>query len=815
MKHLNLDLNWKFSYSTGNASLDKVGKAYRKMVNLPHDFSINLKRSEMESSGVAGGFFPGGIGTYEKEIFIPEEGEKKVYILLIEGAYMNAEVYMNGNLAALHPYGYTEFKVDLTPYIRLGEKNKLRIVVNNNAMPNSRWYSGSGLYRHVRLLTAEKLYIDPWDQFVTTVDINEERTMVKIETEVTNASSTEERIEIQTVIYDMDGKEIISELINGKAMGKGKTSFVNQFTIETPKLWSVESPYLYKAVTRILQHGSLLDETETTFGIRSISYDTDKGFCLNGDSVKLKGGCIHHDNGPLGAAAFDVAEYRKIRLLKELGYNAIRTAHNPLSRALLDACDYYGMLVIDEMFDCWRQKKNAHDYHLYFEDWWKRDVASTVFRDRNHPSVIMWSIGNEIGERDGNSDGVKLAEELCSYVREIDPTRAITNGVNAVFLDAGEFGGIIANIFNGSAGDLSELPQEVHELLKECDRVTAEWGEITEAFCQPLDVVGYNYLDSRYEEDGVKFPNRVICGTESYPKMMASVWKKVEENPHVIGDFTWTAMDYLGESGIGRSFYDETGNLFGEYPWHISNCGDLDICGFIRPQGEFRKILWNKRKEPYLAILKPEHFGKKEIVSSWGWSDVIHSWSFPEKEGQNVRIDIYSNADEVELLINGSSIGKKSVNDELKVSFEAIYTPGTIEAINYRNGKKAETDRIETCGKPYGIHLEIEKENWSSNHTDDLHYIICRVVDEKGLLVPHAEHLIQADVSGAGELVAIGTGNPLSEESYTESFRKAYNGHLLMIVRGTGKGKTIISARADGINDSSIEIEMKGLEIKE
>ncbi|MDF2791561.1 MAG: glycoside hydrolase family protein [Neobacillus sp.] len=400
MKHLNLNLNWKFSYSTGNAGLDKLGKAYCETVNLPHDFSINLKRSELESSGGAGGFFPGGIGTYEKEIFIPEKGEEKVYILLVEGAYMNAEVYMNGNLAALHPYGYTEYKVNLTSYIRFGEKNKLRIVVNNNAMPNSRWYSGSGLYRHVRLLTAEKLYIDPWNQFVTTVDIKEENTMVKIETDVTNACSTEEMIEIQTLIYDMDGKEIISELANGKVMGERITTFVNQFSIETPKLWSVESPYLYKAVTRILQHGSVLDEMETTFGIRSISFDTDKGFCLNGTSMKLKGGCIHHDNGPLGAAAFDVAEYRKIRLLKELGYNAIRTAHNPPSRALLDACDYYGMLVIDEMFDCWRQKKNANDYHLYFEDWWKRDVASTVYRDRNHPSVIMWSIGNEIGERD-------------------------------------------------------------------------------------------------------------------------------------------------------------------------------------------------------------------------------------------------------------------------------------------------------------------------------------------------------------------------------------------------------------------------------
>lgn len=812
MKNCYLDFNWKFSYSTGNLGLDKLWKTYKESVNLPHDFSINLKRSEMERSNVAGGFFPGGIGTYEKEVDIPVDEEEKVYILLVEGAYMNAEVYMNGHLAAMHPYGYTEFKVDLTPYIRLGEKNKLRIVVNNNAMPNSRWYSGSGLYRHVQLFTADKLYIDPWDLCVTSEVIKEEVAFVDIETVVTNVLSTEENIELVTTIFDTEGKEITTVLTGGITHREGKTTFQSKLSIDKPLLWSVDHPYLYKAVTKIFQNGCLLDQAETSFGIRSISFDAEEGFCLNGTSIKLKGGCIHHDNGPLGAAAFDVAEYRKIRLLKELGYNAIRTAHNPPSRALLDACDFYGMLVIDEMFDCWRQKKNTYDYHLYFEDWWKRDVESTIYRDRNHPSVIMWSIGNEIGERDGNSGGVQISEELCAYVRELDPTRAVTNGVNAIFLDAGEFGGILANIFNGSAGDISDLPPEIHQLLKECDRVTAEWGELTEPFCQSLDVVGYNYLDSRYEEDRLKFPDRVICGAESYPKMMAAVWKKVEENPHVIGDFTWTAIDYLGESGIGRSFYNETGNLFGDYPWHIANCGDLDICGFIRPQGEYRKILWNQRKEPYLAILKPEHFGKKEIVSAWGWSDVVHSWSFPEREGKKVRVDIYSNAEEVELVINGRSIGKKLVNEELKASFEVMYTPGVIEAINYRNGSKAEIDRIETCGKPYRIHLDVEKENWSSAKTEELKYITCRIIDENGLLIPYAEHLVQLEISGAGELAGIGTGDPVSEENYTELFRKVYKGQLLIIVRATGKGTTVVTAKAEGLREGSIELEMNGME---
>ncbi|MFS0776706.1 glycoside hydrolase family 2 TIM barrel-domain containing protein [Neobacillus sp. 3P2-tot-E-2] len=811
MKHFNLDFNWKFSYSTGNSFKDKLGKAYKETVNLPHDFSIKLDRSESERSNAAGGFFPGGIGTYEREMVIHNDEKEKVFILLVEGAFMNTEVYLNGHLAAVHPYGYTEFKVDLTPYIRFGENNKIRIVVNNNALPNSRWYTGSGLYRHVQLLIAEKLYIDPWDLSVTTKDIGTTKALINIEAAVTNILSTNQTIEWETTIYDQNGREIVTKVKNAIAHKEGKTTLQIQIPIEAPKLWSIESPNLYKAVTRIYQDESLLDEMESTFGIRSISFDSKNGFCLNGTPIKLQGGCIHHDNGPLGAAAFNVAEYRKIRLLKELGYNAIRTAHNPPSRALLDACDYYGMLVIDEMFDCWRQKKNSYDYHLYFEDWWKRDIESTIFRDRNHPSIIMWSIGNEIGERDGNSNGVQISEKLCGYVKQLDPTRAVTNGVNAIFLDAGEFGGILANIFNGSAGDISELPTEVHELLKECDRVTSEWGDITEPFCKPLDVVGYNYLDSRYEEDGIKFPDRLICGTESYPKMMAAVWKKVKENPHVIGDFTWTAIDYIGESGIGRSFYNQTGNLFGDYPWHLSNCGDLDICGFIRPQGEYRKILWNMRKEPYLAILKPEHFGKKEIVSAWGWSDVVHSWSFPENVGQMVRVDIYSNADEVELLINGRSFGKKIVDDELKVSFDVNYTAGLIEAINYRNGMKAETDRIETSGEPYQIHLEVETENWGSANTEELKYITCSIVDHNGKLVPYAEHVVNVEVSGVGELAGIGTGDPVSEESYMELYRKAYNGKLLIVVRGKGEGETIVSARADGIGEYFIELKMSGL----
>jgi beta-galactosidase len=801
MRKTNFNLDWKFSYSTGNSYGDKQGKAYKEKVNLPHDFSIGLNRAADEISNSAGGFFPGGIGTYEKEIEIQEEKE---YMLVIEGAYMNAEVYVNGNLAALHPYGYTEFHVDCTPWLRLGEKNKFKIVVNNNAMPNSRWYSGSGLYRHVWLMISEKIHIKPWGVFITTPVVSEEA-CVNIETAITNKYNKHKKALLNTIIYDPQNAVVGSIESECFLDARTDTKIVQEVIVKEPQLWSIDKPNLYKSVSEIVLDGTVIDTVETTFGIRNISFDVKNGFQLNGVTIKLKGGCIHHDNGPIGACAFYRAEERKIKLLKDIGYNAIRTAHNPPSRALLDACDRLGMLVMDEAFDCWRLKKNPYDYHLYFEDWWKRDLEAMICRDRNHPSVIMWSIGNEIGERDGSSNGAEMQKELADYARSLDPTRAITNGVNAIFLDAGEFGGILANIFNGSAGDISELPEEVHELLKECDRVTKEWGDITKDFCEPLDVVGYNYLDSRYEQDGQTYPERIICGTESYPKMMASIWSKVEKYNHVIGDFTWTAMDYLGESGIGRCFYNETGSLFGEYPWHISNCGDLDICGFLKPQGEFRKILWGTNQKPYIAVLKPEHYCKKEVVSSWGWADVAHSWSFPDCIGKKTRVDIYSNADAVELLVNNQSVGRQPVGEDLKVSFDVVYEEGCIEARNYRNGILTEVDVIRSTKKPYSLRLTPENNSIKAGY-GDISYIVCEIVDEEGQLVPYADNLVSAQVQGAGKLIAVGTGNPVSEEKYVTSSRKAFGGKLLLVVRGQ-EGSTInVVAQADGLIRGLVEI---------
>lgn len=769
MKVQYLDKNWKFSYSTGTAYLDAKGLAYKKQVDLPHDFMIGTERTPDSRTEGAGGFFQGGIGTYEKKFLIPAEGKGKQFLLLIEGSYGNTEVWINGNLATLHHYGYTEFFVELTKWLKYGEENRLKIVVENTALPNSRWYTGSGLYRHVCLLEGEQVYLAPWSVFVRTPNLES----IHVDAVLTNIGEEKEHT-IVLKIQNQEGKEVAREA-QQVVCQRGETTCHFDLHAEGMTAWSLETPYLYTAQIAVSETG---ERKEVSFGVRTIAFTREEGFLLNGNPVKLQGGCIHHDNGIVGSCAYSAMEERKVRLLKESGYNAVRTSHNPMSTALLDACDRLGMLVMDEAFDQWRAKKNYGDYHLYFEDHWQEDLGSMVMRDRNHPSVIMYSIGNEIGERDGSGDGAKISHELCEYVRKMDSTRAVTNGVCAIFLDAGEFGGILANIFgSGEAVDLDSIPKEMKELLRQTDYVTEHWGEITADFVRDLDVVGYNYLDDRYEKDGNDFPERLIVGTESYPRMMKQVWERTMAHSYVLGDFTWTAFDYLGESGIGHAFYDQKGGLFCEYPWHLGYCGDYDLCGFIRPQGKFRRLLWKKETAPVITVLRPEHFGKKEAVSAWGWADVTESYSFPGFEGKEIRLDIYSNADEVEIRINGIVIDRVEVPETYIVQKNVIYEPGVIEVANYRDGKRMESSSLKTVGKASALRLTAARTD-----ANDVQIVVVEAVDSHGERVPYDCSKISVCTLENARVAGFGTGNPVSEENFTTDTCTLYEGRALLVL---------------------------------
>lgn len=785
MKRHNLDRKWLFSPAgTSNNWWSKSSEPVT--VDLPHDFSIIQKRNPQNLSGPCNGFFPGGVAVYEKTMFIPEEWKGKKLILEFEGVYMNAVVHLNNNIVAQHPYGYTSFHCDINPYLLYGQDNKIKVMVNNGAQPNTRWYSGSGIYRHVWLLIGEKVHILPWGVYAITTEAATINSKVSVKTTVENVREVPLNLILCTKIIDKYSCEVTSSEIEFRAIGT--IELVQDLTIPEAKLWSVEEPYLYTLKSEIVKDGEVIDSSESKIGIRSLCFDAKNGFQLNGVSLKLKGGCIHHDCGLLGAAAYDRAEERKVELLKASGYNAVRCAHNPPSPAFLNACDRLGMLVIDEAFDCWREAKNPNDYGGYFESWWQKDIESMVLRDRNHPSVIMWSTGNEIPERNGRSEGYAYARKLADFVRSLDGSRAVTNALNGINVDP---------TINGLAANLIKADEE-HDY----------WGELSFKFVEPLDVVGYNYLRDRYQGDGKKFVNRVICGSESFPREAFDYWEAVEKYQYVIGDFVWAGIDYLGEAGLGHIWYNGEKGFLGNYPWHQAFCGDIDICGFKRPQSYYRDCVWGIATLPYIAVYKPENYEKTPDVSRWGWADVVSSWTWPGYEGKPTTVDIYCVNSEVELLLNGNSLGRKSAGKSNRyiASFKVVYQAGELTAVGYENGMEVSRNVLRTAGVPAAIRM-IPDRSILQKEFGDLSYVTVEVVDSLGNIVHNANNNIHYSVYGVGSSLAVGSGNPVTEEMYVGNQRKVYEGRAMVVLRACGEsGEIVLTAATDGIPSTSVTI---------
>ena len=776
----NFDRKWDFHF-----------KGKTTEVDLPHDFSIIQGITPNAPSAASTGFFPGGVADYKKTFFVPEEWRGKKVYLEFEGVYMHATVRLNHSIVAQHPYGYTSFHADLTPYLVYGKDNTVTVRANNGMEPNSRWYSGSGIYRHVWLLVAEPVHIAPYGVFVYTTDNN----VAQIETTVENHSGNTGEYTLRSTVLSAQGKQTSTcqgkqtSARQGEAVASDESSFnvidktvVHQsIPIQNANLWSMESPYLYTLKTELLENGTVIDSSETTFGVRSISVDTENGFRLNGKTIKLKGGCVHHDCGILGAASYNRAEERKVELLKANGYNAIRCAHNPPSPAFLDACDRLGMVVMNEAFDQWREAKQHFDYNLFFADWWQRDIASMVLRDRNHPSVIMWSIGNEIWERDGRSDGPTIAQKLHDYVKELDPTRPTINCTCVLF-------------------NTDMVP-----FAKTDDA----WDDLTRDFIKPTDVVGYNYMPSRLEQDGKKYPERIIAATETFPLDIFDGWEKVLHLPHVIGDFVWTSLDYLGEAGIGHVWYNGEGTFSGAYPWNQANCGDIDVCGFKRPQSYYKDFVWGRGTAPYMAVYKPEFYGKDADISAWGWPDVTNSWSWPGFEGKPIVIDVYSGGDEVELICNGAPIGRQPAGKGARYTakFETTYQPGELVAVTYENGVETFRSVLKTASTPVSIKLTPDRNEINATF-GDLSFITVELFDKNGNIAHAADNNVYFTASGAGTVVAVGSGNPKSEEMYVGSQRRVHEGKAMVVVMANGEpGNIVLCAMAEGM--PTVEIKIK------
>jgi beta-galactosidase len=772
------DFNWRFHKGGAlSAEMPSFDDSQWRNVDLPHDWSIddlpgtNSPFSIDAVSQVNGGFTTGGTGWYRKTFTVSKDLKDKNFIILFEGVYMNAEVWLNGEFVGKHPYGYTSFWFDISDHMKFEKENVLTVKVKNEG-ENSRWYSGSGIYRHVWLNVVSPVHITTWGTYVTTPKITEKEALINIKTSIENRRNEVSKIKLITKVFDSD-KQMQQQIETEKTIEPGKTiEIVQEMKISNPTLWSADVPALYKAISEIYVTESLADQVETKFGIRTISFDAVNGFLLNGKPLKLKGGCVHHDNGILGSKAYDRAEERRVEILKSNGFNAIRSSHNPPSPSFLDACDRLGMLVIDESFDMWKEEKNPYDYHLYFNDWWKKDIEYMVLRDRNHPSVILWSIGNEIPNRH-KPEVVELARLQADFIRQNDPTRPVTSAVNDLKPDK-------------------------------------------DPYFSVLDVAGYNYASggdhnqkNLYEIDHDRLPQRVMAGTESYPLEAFRSWRDVVDHPYVIGDFVWTAFDYIGEASIGWRGYFQKQDFF---PWNLAYCGDIDICGWKRAQSYYRDALWNENKLSIWVTPPGSSFKlnpERQSWSKWHWNDVVSDWNWKGYEGKIMNVTIYSSCEEVELLMNGKSLGKKMTGLSTKylAEFQVPYEPGTLRAVGYTGRKKAVTSELQSSDETAQIRLSADRNKIKANG-EDLSYVTVELTDNNGILNPKADNLISFEIGGPGTIVGVGNANPVSLESYQLPERKVWHGRCMVVIKSENQsGRIILNASAGGLRAASIEIQ--------
>lgn len=765
------DYGWKFALGDySDASSIHYNDNDWRTLDLPHDWSIEDRTDPANPMGNDGGYFPAGIGWYRKSFELPSTYKDKKVGIYFEGVYMNAEVFVNGKSVGMHPYGYSSFYYDLTSYLRYGEKNIIAVRVDNSQQKNCRWYTGSGIYRHVWLTVTNPVHIGHWGVAVTTPEVNESKAVVQVKTVLRNETSSGRRVTLTTQLRR--GEEEAGKGENAVELpANGTKEVIQTISVLRPALWSPASPELYKAYLTVSEAGNTLDHTTETFGIRTITYSAEKGLYLNGKRIILNGGCLHHDNGLLGAAAYDRAEERKAELMKAAGFNAVRTAHNIPSEAFLHACDRLGLLVIDEPFDGWRDSKNKYDYSTLFDQWWQQDVESMVLRDRNHPSIFCWSIGNEVIERK-KLEVVTTAKKLADHVHKFDSSRPVTSALAAWDND---------------------------------------W-EIYDPLAAVHDIVGYNYLLHRAPADHQRVPSRVIMQTESYPRDAFANWALVEDNNYIIGDFVWTAIDYLGESGIGRYYY--VGETEGEhyernhYPWHGAYCGDIDLTGWRKPISHYRELLYNSEKKLYMSVKEPDHFYGKIKETLWSVWPTWESWNWPGHEGKEIQVEIYSRYSKVRLYLNDRLIGEQLTGREqqFKAVFTLSYEPGILKAVGVEAEVEVEETIMKTSGNPAQIKLTADRTEIKADG-QDLTFVTVEIQDKEGIIEPNANNHLSFDVKGTGVIAAVGNADLKDTDSYVGHQRKAWKGRAIVVVKSTQKkGKIVLKVTSPGLIPATVTI---------
>lgn len=727
------------------------------IVTLPYDAMIREKRDKECPAGAQSGFYPGGVYTYEKSFLAPEEWKNQDVVLEFEGIYGTARVWINGALATVNRNGYMGFSVDLKPWICYGQENLIKIDVDNSNQPNSRWYTGSGIYRDVNLWTGKGVYIPHDEMKITTLSVNDDVAVVEVCANVKNTKECgiEAKCYVELIF---EGKTVVTEKQNIVFYSERKETVRVQIPVKCPKKWSTDHPNLYQCCVKTYIGDEICDEYTVDFGIRTLTLDPVNGFQINGETVNLRGTCIHHDNGVIGAETFPEAEWYRCKRLKEAGFNAIRSSHHPMSRAMLDACDHLGMLVMDELTDMWNRGKNTYDFSDIFKEEAPKWIHHMVDKDYNHPSVVIYSVGNEIQEA-GTKQGSWINRSLCNRFHELDATRFTTNALNGLNCAGKRLKVIMKEVIekfgmdtqgNGSGGGSNALNSFMSLMSGEKGEFFAKHPLVTEALeecAQSCDITGLNYLSGRYELEHELHPGKTVLGTETYPADIENLWEKVTKYPHVIGDFTWTGYDYIGEAGVGIFHYDGKENFTSIYPERLGYIGDIDLIGNRRPISYFREIVYGLTNQPYIAVERMEHRGQTASKTAWMFKDNISSWTWKGHEGEKASVDVYSSGDEVELFLNGKSLGRKPAGKKshYTATYEVAYESGTLKAIAYELGKEIGKYELVTADSVKRLKACRVTEN-----ERDVAYVKVWLEDEHGVCNPQEtqRRIIHAKVTG-------------------------------------------------------------------
>jgi len=776
-----------------------------QQVTLPHDALIGEQRATPDGTasaqGGAGAYFPGGAFEYRKAFTVPREHDGKRILIEFEGVYRDAMVYVNGDYAGQRPYGYSAFRVDATRFLRYGEDNEIQ--VEARSYRDSRWYVGAGIYRDTWMLIGGPVRVQPHGLRITTPDVDAQRAVAQLATSIENDSIRTRTVDVLAEVRDNAGNLVAADTSKVTVLPGEAAACRQRLYIRHPALWSTHAPALYTASVTLTDDNGTVDAETATFGIRSLQLDPEHGLRINGETVKLRGACVHHDNGVLGTATYARAEERRVEILKDAGFNAIRMSHQPMSRAMLDACDRLGMLVVDEAFDMWTSGKSEYDYSLGFPEWWERDIEAMVTSDFNHPSVILYSTGNEIPEA-GSPHGASWGRKIAEKVRSLDSTRYVTNAVNgmlAVMADLAAMGQRAQESGEQGAGINSLMvdPAQAMDQIATSELVTQRTAE---SFAV-LDVAGVNYAEGRYALDRELFPNRIILGTETFPTRIDGNWRLVKQYSHVIGDFTWTGWDYLGEVGIGRPQYlapdGPPPEFMAPYPYLTAGCGDIDITGLRRPASYYREIVFGLRAQPFIAVQRPEHYGKTFAGTPWAWSDTLSSWTWPGFEDAPVIVEVYSDADEIELIVNGRSLGRRQAGQDhrFRAQFDIRYEPGQLLAVAYRDGAEAGRTELLSATGPLTLRAQSDRD-LVTTAGGDLAYVTLTLTDAQGTVHTAADRAVDVSVSGPGVVQGFGSADPSTEERFDAKQRRTYEGRALAVLRPTGAGAIRLTAAAPG-----------------